>query len=201
MLMGEYAMDRIRTKQLASIADIQVGYQARSGIQNESDGTYRLIQGKDFDSSHNLKIDNIKRFNPERIPQIYSVIKGDILFQARGLEHFAYCLTDSLENTVAAGTFYIIRVKNNNVLPRYLAWWINQVPARSYLQSQAGETSISYVSKFTISKLTVKIPPIEVQANIVKVMALWQCEKELHDQYENLKDRMINKICLKSFEE
>ena len=194
-------MDRMKTKLLASIADIQVGYQSRSSIRNVSEGTHRLIQGKDFDSYFNLKFDNIIRFNPEQNPRIYYVYKWDVLFQARGLEHFAYCLSESIDKAVAAGSFYIIRVKDNGVLPTYLAWWINQPPAQAYLRSQAGESSISYVSKKNLSSLMVKIPSLEVQASIVKALALWQREKDLWAHYENLKEKLVKAICLKSIEE
>ena len=87
------------------------------------------------------------------------------------------------------------------MLPAYLAWWINQSPAQAYLQSQAGESSISYISVKNLSSLMVKIPSLEVQGKIVKAMELWQREKELYALYEHLKNKIVNAICIKSTEE
>jgi len=186
---------------LNTVARIQVGYQAKARIKERARGTHRLIQSKDFDSFHRLRSEKLISFFPERKPEIYSVHKGDILFQARGMVHFACCIEDDLKNTLAAGSFYILRLRHQNLLPQYLAWWLNQSEAQSYFKSQAGGTGISFISKSTLSRLQVRIPPLSVQKKVVKIVTLAKHEQFLLDRLSSLRSRLVKAVCIKAIQE
>ena len=53
---------------LKTLVDIQMGYQAKTRIMERVRGTHRLIQSKDFDSSHRLRSGNLTTFFPEGYP-------------------------------------------------------------------------------------------------------------------------------------
>ena len=183
---------------LKTLTDIQVGYQAKARIKERAGGTHRLIQSKDFDSFHRLRSENLTVFFPERKPEIYSVRKGDILFQARGMVHFAYCIEDDLKDTLAAGSFYILRLRHENLLPQYLAWWLNQSKAQAYFQSEARGAGISFISKSTLSRLQVQIPPISVQKKVVKIVTLARHEQFLLDRLSERRSRLARAVCMKA---
>ena len=183
---------------LEEIANIQVGYQARSRIKEEKTGTHKLIQGRDFKTPYHLRYNNIMSFIPDINPELYEVKKGDILFLARGMEHFAYNIREDLSNTLAAGSFYIIRLRNGNILPSYLTWWINQNPAQNYFKTYAKSSRISFISIKTLSHLEIKIPEIAVQKDIEKIQILWNQEQELTKNLTDLRNRLIKSVCLKS---
>jgi len=191
----------VEIKTLKAIANIKAGYQTRTKIPENQEGTYRLIQGTDFDSQKNLQTDRLLKFIPERNPGLYEVHEGDVLLQARGFDHFAYCIVEPLENTLVSGTFYIIRLKVVGILPGYLAWWINQPPGQHYLESQAGRSSVSYVSMNTLAGLPVKVPTIEIQQKIEKTEKLWQRERSLQNRLTTARERLVQAVCLKSIEE
>jgi len=186
---------------LQTLADIQVGYQAKAGINGGRRGTHRLIQSKDFDSFNRLRFENLTAFFPERKPETYSVRKGDILFQARGMAHFAYCIEDDLKDTLAAGSFYILRTKTETLLPQYLAWWLNQPKAQAWFQSQARGTGMSFISKSTLSRLQVQIPPLSVQEKVVKIVTLTRHEQFLLDRLSSLRSRLVKAVCIKATQE
>ncbi|MBW2163426.1 MAG: restriction endonuclease subunit S [Deltaproteobacteria bacterium] len=186
---------------LRIIASIQVGYQAKARIKEKARGTHRLIQSKDFDSSHRLRSENLTAFFPERKPEIYSVRKGDILFQARGAVHFAYCIEDDLKDTLAAGSFYILRTKNKDLLPQYLAWWLNQAKAQAWFQSQARGAGMSFISKSTLSRLQVRISPISVQEKVVKIVTLARHEQFLLNRLASTRSRLVKAVCIKAIQE
>jgi len=186
---------------LRIIAGIQVGYQAKARIKEMARGTHRLIQSKDFDSFHRLRSENLTAFFPERKPEIYSVRKGDILFQARGVVHFAYCIEDDLKDTLAAGSFYILRTKNEDLLPQYLAWWLNQAKAQAWFQSQARGTGMSFISKSTLSRLQIRIPPISVQKKVVKIVTLARHEQFLLNRLASTRSRLVKAVCIKAIQE
>jgi len=183
---------------LKTVASIQIGYQAKASIKEKAQGTHRLIQRKDFDSFQRLRSETLTAFFPERRPERYCVHKGDILFQARGMVHFAYCIEDDLKDTLAAGSFYILRTKNDDLLPQYLAWWLNQAPAQAYFQSQARGTGMSFISKGTLSHLHVQIPPLSVQQKVLKIVTLSRHEQFLLDRLASTRSRLVKAACIKA---
>ncbi|HED14318.1 MAG TPA: hypothetical protein ENI62_11815 [Gammaproteobacteria bacterium] len=183
---------------LKSIADIQVGYQARDRVKESTRGTHYLIQSKDFDSLHRLHPENLITFFPERNPENYSVRKKDVLFQARGVEHFAYCIEDDLSDTLAAGSFYILRMQSKELLPLYLAWWLNQAKAQAWLRTQARGTGISFISKHTLSRLQITIPPLTIQKKVVKIVTLARREQFLLDRLAQTRLRLVEAVCIKA---
>ncbi len=186
---------------LNSVASIQVGYQAKTRITDSVGGGHRLIQSKDFDSFHRLRSENLTTFSPERKSEIYTVRKGDVLFQARGVVHFAYCVENDLKDTLAASSFYILRLRCENLLPQYLAWWLNQSKAQAYFQSQAGGTGISFVSKSTLSCLHVQIPPLSIQKKVLKIITLAKYEQFLLEKLASARSRLVKMVCLKAIQE
>lgn len=183
---------------LKTVADIRVGYQAKARIKERIRGTHRLIQSKNFDSFHRLRSGNLTAFFPERKPEIYSVRKGDILFQARGIVHFAYCIEDDMKDTLAAGSFYILRTKNGDPLPQYLAWWLNQSEAQAWFQSQARGAGMSFISKSTLSRLQIRIPPLSVQKKVVKIITIAEHEQFLLNRLFSLRSHLVKAVCMKA---
>lgn len=183
---------------LKALTTIQVGYQAKAGIKERAQGTHHLIQGKDFDSFHHLRSGNLAAFFPERKPEIYSVRKGDILFQARGVAHFARCIEDELQDTLAAGSFYILRVQSKDLLPRYLTWWLNQSKAQVWLRAQARGAGMSFISKGTLSRLQVRIPPLSIQKKVVQIVVLARREQCLLDRLAQARSRLVKAVCMEA---
>ncbi len=186
---------------LKTLVHIQVGYQAKTRIKENVQGTHRLIQSKDFDPYHILRSENLTAFFPERKPEIYAVRKGDILFQARGMVHFAYCIEEDLKDTLAAASFYILRLRHENLIPQYLAWWLNQSKAQAYFRTQARRSIMSFVSKNTLSQLQVHIPPVSVQEKVVKIVTLARHEQSLLDRLSKLRPYLANAVCIKAIQE
>jgi len=186
---------------LETLAKIQVGYQAKSSIQEAAQGKYRLIQSKNFDSFHHLQSNSLITFLPDRKPETYSVSKGDILFQARGVVHFACCIDEELKDTLAAGSFYILHMKNKDLLPQYLAWWLNQAQAQSYFHSQTRGAGISFITKNALSRLKIHIPALSVQEKVIKIIRLAEHEQVLLDRLSSLRAHLAKAVCIQAIQE
>ncbi len=186
---------------IANIAEIQVGYQAQKGIEERFDGSHGLIQSRDFDRDHSLNAKSLISFNPDRNPELYSVNKGNILFQARGTEHFSYHIDLDLINTIASNSFYILRISDKNILPAYVSWWLNQSPAQQYFYTNAGSSMMSFISKTTLSNLKIQIPKISIQQKIVEIVKLLKQEYFLTNKLVHKRSRLIQAVCLNSIKD
>jgi hypothetical protein len=184
------------------IAEIQIGYQSRGRIYLDPEGTHRIIQMKDFDECRRLGIENLTLFRPEREPERYLVGQGNVLFLSRGQKNFACAVTRPLNDTVAASYFFILRLSRDDILPEYLAWYINQVPAQEYLYSIAKRGShMPIVPKAAFEALQVSVPPLTTQKKIVEIEKLLGQEQAIEDELFFKRELLIRALCLKKMKE
>ena len=183
-------------KKLDDIANILVGYQPKTRVQETANGSFYLIQGKDFDESGDLKKENLLLITPERNIKSQLICDDDILFQARGFNHFAYYPKQKLTNTLASASFYILRLKTDEIIPEYLAWLLNQKSAQNYFNANASRTAISFLSKKTLSELKIKTPSIETQKKIGKVVKSQKHVYRLQKELTKKRSQIINQLCL-----
>ena len=133
-------------QRIKDIAGITIGYQHRGKIEQSSTGSHQIIQVKDVDredrfvdqfevpAENRLWLGNLYRVTPKSEAEQYAVREGDVLFLSRGSRYFAIPMVrpyvepfpPSWDGIIAAYYFYILRMRQNNVLPEYLAWALNE---------------------------------------------------------------------------
>jgi restriction endonuclease S subunit len=186
-------------KKITEIADIQLGYQFRKKIEPVDDGTNWVIQIRDFDENHILNKEYLSRVMIDKPVDQYLINKGDVLFLSRGHRNWAAPIVDDLTATIAVSHFFVIRPKQQNVLPEYLAWYINQTPAQEYLHKIARRgTHMPLIPLSAFWGLTVTLPDIETQKKIVEVSRLMEKEKQILFALQEKRSQLINAICLKA---
>ena len=184
---------------IKDIADIQIGYQFRKKIEPVTDGTYAVIQMRNFDDNNNLINSGLRRVKLPELPDKYLVNKNAILFLSRGQSNFAYQITDTLENTIAASYFFILKIRSDKILPEYLAWCINQAPAQVYLHNFARRgTHMPLVPKSAFENLKVHVPDIGTQKRIVKLNRLLDRENELIRKFQEKRSLLIRSLSIKA---
>lgn len=134
-----------------------------------------------FDDDGNMRPEEYLSFIEEgSTPQQRLLRKGDILVVAKGGRNFAALYNPDIGPAVASSAFLILRVTSPDVLPEYLAVYLNL--RRSDLAALAGGTSMPSISKGTLSAFKVSIPSLERQEEIVYLNKLWKQEKALMQQ-------------------
>ena len=191
------APNNIMKQKIKDIAEIQIGYQFRGKIEADPKGTYRVIQIRDFDEFQNLQVTDLCKVTLKYDAERYIVNKGDILFLARGHRNYAIPIKDSLEDTIAASCFFILRLKNENILSEYLAWFIKQAPAQAYMHNIARRgTHMPMVPKSAFEDMPVNIPDIETQKTIIELDNLLVKERSLLNQLQEKRTQFIKTVCL-----
>lgn len=183
---------------ISELADVQIGYQSHGRINPDPKGTHAIIQIKDIDDANELNVGDLYRVVPEREPERYLVNSGDVLFLSRGRYNVAVAIREPLSDTIAAGTFYIARVRNNRILSEYLAWYINQPQTQADLRSRAQATNIPLVTKAAFESLEIDIPALAVQRTIVDMAGLVSRERALLSQLAQKREQVISAVCLRA---
>lgn len=200
------------------ITEVQIGYQHREkghSITMGSTGTHRIILIKDLDLDERFKNEVIERGGsvpyvwPESLYQVtplgkaerYLVRQGDVLFLSRGQRPCAVPILHTLDRTIAANYFYILRPAADRVDPAYLAWFINQPTTQSCLQRLQRGSYIKMIPKAAFADLEVILPPLATQRAIVALERLRQQEAYTMSRLVLARQRLINGLALQAAQE
>lgn len=158
-----------KMKRLKEIADIYIGTTFRYKVVPTNRGNIRVVQMKDLREIDSNRIDAKDAVHIEGVDDLrerQELEVGDILFRSRGLTTTARLLSKKAGATIVASPIFIIRLKSELAIPRYLVWWINQPSSQAYFRSYSDSSLIRIVSKKTLADLEVALPPIKNQEKI-----------------------------------
>ena len=177
-------------RRLRDIADIRTGYQFRGKVMPEPDGTVKVIQIKDITDRHQIRTDDLVTVKLDR-PDQYVTHKGDVLFLSRGHRLFAAVVVQAPPCTIATGYFFIVRPKGQNVLAPYLAWYLNQPAFQEALRPLVRGSHMPLVAKGDFQELSIPLPPLDVQRNIVRLNDLMDEERRLVDRLQEKRAELL----------
>ncbi len=183
---------------IKEIADVQIGYQSRGKIKTDETGNWRIIQIKDIDEDNKLDTEHVYRITPKSPPEKYQVTNRDVLFISKGSRNVATAIDRDINYFIAAGYFFILRPKFNNILPEYLAWYINQKPAQDFIKQNKRGTRMPVMPKGVFQKLKVDIPTMETQEAIIRLNELRREEARLVAEIQEKRSAMVNAMCLRA---
>lgn len=183
-------------RNLKEIVEIRSGVFEKAGV---NPGIF-LIQSTDFDEDRNW----IEAVNP--LLSISSKFEkhflsvGDILFAAKGREFFAVVYDGRYSPAVASTTFLVLRVKDFNVNPEFIAWFLNHPKTQSVLAGFSKGTAINSVNIKVMSELDVFVPDYAKQMRILDFSRLQKIEVRLQNRIMKLKQQYNNELTYKSIQ-
>ena len=184
----------ILIQRLGNISAIQTGIFAKP----IGEGEIVYLQAKHFDESGNL----ISKLHPDLFFSNVSIkhllLPGDVIFAAKGLKNFATAYELHNLPAVASTSFFVIRLQDESVLPRYLAWFMNHPLTQNLLKANAHGTAMASISKAVLQELEISIPSLRTQEIILRISELRKNEKQLARQLEDLKEQQIQQNIFKA---
>ncbi|MCK4504362.1 MAG: restriction endonuclease subunit S [Candidatus Aegiribacteria sp.] len=185
---------------LIGIANIRTGYQSRSRIIPVTTGSHYLLQSGDLrEDKESINTESLTKFNPKLSKNDWELEENDILLMARGTRNVATLLTDLPEHTLAAASFFIVRIKENGVLPEYLVWYLNQKPVQEYLLRESGSgVHMRVIRRQVLEQTEIPLPPTENQHSIASVIAVMKEEQVLLRKLTEKRQSLFTGICMKA---
>ncbi len=170
---------------LIEAATVAVGYPFRGKVSATPGDDALAVQMKDvsvewgvnWESCLSVKLTGKKR------PQWLGA--GDILFASRGSLNYSAVVQASPEPTrpaVASPYFYVVKAQNEQLLPEYLAWWLNQPPCQRHFAQHAEGTLTKSVRRSVLESAPIVLPPLEQQHSIVKLVKNIRRQRQLLEQ-------------------
>lgn len=156
------------------------------------------LQSKHFDENGQLNSSLHPDLLADTISEKHLLRPGDVLFAAKGTKNFAAVYENQNTVAVASTSFFVIRLTDNNVLPEFLAWFLNHPATQKMLKGQALGTSIASISKAVLEELEITVPDNKKQKLILTIYQLRNTEKRLKQQIENLREKQIQQQIINS---
>jgi len=159
------------------------------------------LQVKHFDNNFSLLSSIHPDLKEHSVNQKHLLSPGDILFAAKGSNNFAAVYQSNYPKAVASTSFFVIKLTGENILPDYLAWFINYSKTMELLKSYATGTSMTSISKTVLEELEIAIPEIPVQQSILKINELRLRQKTLVSKIEDLREQLIQQQIFNALKE
>lgn len=172
---------------IKDIANTQTGLFAKP----TGKGELVYLQSKHFDENGNLTTALYPELLAGNISERHLLMAGDVLFAAKGTKNFAAVYEDTNLPAVASTSFFVLRITNNNVLPKFLAWFLNHTQTQAVLKGKAKGTSIPSITKSALEDLELAIPPIQKQEMVVRLSQLVLRETELRERILSQRKQLI----------
>lgn len=178
---------------LHDIATIQTGVFAKTS----PNPTALYLQQSDFDGNGELR--NTTQPTIIVANQKHLLTVGDLLLASKGNNNICVIVPGIEQKCVASPSFLVIRLHDKfAILPEYVAWYLNLPTIQTTLATQARGTSIMSISKATLGKLEIPIPPIERQKKYIELSKLQKREQELYKAIAEKRKQLLEYKMMKN---
>lgn len=174
--------DAIESTFLRHLAVVSAGYPFRGSVDDLDDGDVAVIQLRNVDPDAGIDWASLSRVELPRQSAKAFLKPEDIILSTRGGRNIAYHISECPERTVCSPHFFVIRLKSGIVVPRFLAWQINQKPAQDYFAAGATGSYILNLKRDVVENLPIKILAVPDQQRVVEMDAGAKAERAILTQ-------------------
>lgn len=176
---------------LGDIADIFSGHPFRGAIKLETDGNGQVIQVKDVGSYQMLNWNNLVCTHVKGRAEPKWLKAGDFVFLSRGGRFFSTFLEDVKHKVVASPHFFVVRCHDEQFLPGFISWQLNQRPAQDFFSMHAVGTGQKNVPISVLKSIEIEWLPLNDQKRLMELEAEVTGEiQNLNELIENRKQQM-----------
>lgn len=175
------------------ISRIQAGYTFRTALKTEESGNIFVIQAKDVINDLCINDSKLIKINHQLLKSNAIIKKNDVLFSVRG-KFRASVYGGNLDNIIASSSVYILRVTDKNIIPEYLAIYLNSISGQKEVYKSLTGGAIKTILRKDLENISVAIPDLNKQKIIIN---LYKNNIALQEKLD-LKKVIINNISEKA---
>ena len=175
----------MQVKILKEISIITAGYTFRKALNHEKTGQSKVVLAKHIKEDGTVNYPEFIRITQSAFNTNAFVHKNDVLLSSRGVFR-AGVIREEVKNTIAASSIFIIRITVDNVIPEYLAIYLNSEAGQSSIQKILTGSTIQTILRRALENLKIPIPALSTQKEIVEISENWKKREKLLEQKVNL---------------
>ncbi len=175
----------MQNKYLKNFSDVVSGYTFREALSVNEEGDIKVLLAKNINKDCTVNYSDFVRIGVS-LPRTNSFIeKNDVIISARGTFKAGVFLDES-KNVVASSSVFILRIKCNDILPEYLAIYLNSDAGQGDIQKNLTGGSIKTILRKSLEDLSVPVPALSVQKMIIDIHNNWKKREGLLNKKINL---------------
>lgn len=182
---------------LYNIATIHSGIYAKPDFRGE----VYYVQARHFDADLEFDRQVKPDLKLEGKIERHLLRKGDVLLAVKGNDNFAVLYKGIIKPAVASSMFVVIRIKDYNVLPEYLTWFLNLHSTQKHLQAASRGSDLRSLNQSQVEQIEIVIPSLQKQQNIAQFYSLRKRERILFRQLDELKEQELQSLLITSIKE
>lgn len=181
----------MQSKCLKEISEIIAGYTFREALKNDRNGEIQVLLAKNISDDGSINHSELTRINLA-LPRANAFVKkDDVLLSSRGIFR-AGVFNMETKNTIAASSLFVLRIKNNNVLPQYLSIYLNSEAGQNSIQKILTGSTIKTILRGALEDLSIPIPPLAIQKMIIDIKDNWRKRAKLLNRKIDLDKNIAN---------
>lgn len=158
----------VEQKKLRDVAEVISGYTFRKGLKKESDGDVLVLQARNIVEGDIIHEDDLLRSYLGNNRTNAGVKTNDVVLSSRGI--FKSSVMGLIfGNVVAASSVYLLRLKTEKVLPRYLSIFLNSEFAQRQMYDKVTGVVVNALLRKDVEGIEVNIPSLVVQQKIIEI--------------------------------
>ena len=191
---------------LSEVAQFLPGYPFRGKIEADQEGNASVVQMRNVSPVEGIDWGSLMPVNVGQRKHPLWLKHDDIIFAARGANNYAIHVENPISSAVLSPHFFLIRMNPNaGLLPEFLAWQMNQAPARKYFASSSEGSLTVSIRRAVLEALPISIPSIQQQQKVIRFIRCWKQQQKafcaLEDNNEKLMAGIANQVLNKASEE
>jgi len=177
-------------KNLKDIADIIAGYTFRMALEPQIDGLMTVIQSKDVLDNLYINKNNLTKIDLQKYQSKALIEENDIIISSRG-SFKAGVVEGNVVNSIASSSVYILRLKDKNVIPEYLAIYLNSVKGQKNIKNKMTGSVIKTILRKDLENLKILLPSKDVQNKIINLYKNNQAQQKLLTRKKILTNEIV----------
>lgn len=166
--------------ELSDLVTMAAGYAFRGKIVEAPGADIQVVQMRDVSLEEGVQWEECLRVEALVKKESDWLLQDDILFAARGNLPYAFhisSLPDHL-HMLASPHFFVIRLQSPEVLPAFLAWFLNQQPTQRYFAACIEGSTTKSIRREVLEEAPVSVPPLAFQSKIVGLHSVLRRERQ-----------------------
>jgi restriction endonuclease S subunit len=168
----------MQSKCLKEISEIIAGYTFREALKSDPRGETQVLLAKNINDDGSINYPELIRVNLT-LPRTNAFItKNDVLLSSRGVFRAGVFVKEP-EGIIAASSLFILKIKDKNVLPKYLSIYLNSEAGQNSIQKILTGSTIKTILRGALEELSIPVPSLAIQKMIIEISDNWQEREKL----------------------
>lgn len=199
ILLVQYTLG-MQSKSLKEISEIIAGYTFREALKSDFNGDIRVLLAKNIHDDGTIHYHELTKVALTISRANSFVMRKDVILSSRGVFRAGVFDKDT-KDTIAASSVFILRLKDDKVLPEYVSIYLNSEAGQSSIKKVLTGSTIKTILRGALEDISIPIPSLNIQKLIVSIADNWQQREKLLIRKIHLSkqiaDRAINHLLTK----